>query len=165
MKILEITEHNFDSYKANLIELNDQFLKDLNIFKERTTKHKEAILSNMIRQNSPTHILLVLEEEEAVGMTYFNEGTGYSCGGNYVWLNSIYVKPEAQKKGYGSALLSYVETWAKGKGVTLFVSSRDVDNEKSRTLFQKNGFKQSENISMNKVVEAKETISTFNTPH
>lgn len=154
MKIIEISTTNFDTYKEDLIQLNDSFLKDLNIYKERTVDQKVAILKNMIRSDSPTHLLVVLDErEKAIGMTYFNEGTGYSCGGDYVWLNCIYVSTAKQKKGYGSALLGYVETWAKQRRVTLIVSSRDVDNEKSRKLFHKNSFKQSENISINKVMK------------
>jgi len=154
MKIIEITDKNLDTYIADLIELNDCFLQDLNINKERTQEQKEAILKNMIRANSPTHLLIGLDnEEKAVGMTYFNEGTGYSCGGDYVWMNGIYVKPEEQQKGYGSMLLKYVENWAKQKGIKLFVSSRDVNNSKSEKLFDKNGFEQSNNISINKTLQ------------
>jgi len=153
MKIIEITDKNFNTYKADLIELNDSFLKDLNINKERTQQQKEAILKNMIRDNSPTHVLIGLDnEEKAVCMTYFNEGTGYSCGGDYVWMNGIYVKPEEQQKGYGSTLLKHVENWATQKDFKLFVSSRHVHNEKSKKLFEKNGFEQSDNISIDKTL-------------
>jgi len=153
MKIIEITDKNFQTFKTDLIELNDSFLQKLDINKERTQQKKEAILKNMIRANSPTHLLIGLDDEEkAVCMTYFNEGTGYSCGGDYVWMNGIYVKPEEQQKGYGSALLKYVENWATEREFKLFVSSRDVYNEKSEKLFAKNGFKQSNNISINKTL-------------
>jgi len=153
MTTIEITDKNFDLYKEDLIELNDSFLEDLNTYKERTPQQKEAILKNMIRADSPTHLLIGLDnEEKAVGMTYFNEGTGYSCGGDYVWMNSIYVKPEEQQKGYGSLLLNYVENWATQKGFTLFICSRHVHNEKSKKLFDKNGFEQSNNISIDKIL-------------
>jgi len=145
MKIIEITDKNFDTFKADLVELNDSFLRDLNINKERTLQQKEAILKNMIRTDSPTHILIGLDnEEKAVCMTYYNEGTGYSCGGGYIWMNGIFVKHGEQQKGYGSTLLKYVEDWAAQRDFKLFVSSRDVNNEKSEKLFAKNGFEQSQ---------------------
>ena len=112
MKIIEITENNFETFKADLISLNDDFLKSLNILKERTLLEKEAILKNMIKPNSPTHLLVgINDQSKSVGMTYFNEGTGYSCGGDYLWMNSIYVRPEEQLNGYGLSFLSYVEQW------------------------------------------------------
>lgn len=153
MKIKQITKQNFETFKADLISLNDQFLSELNISKERTPDQKVAILKNMIKENSPTHLLIALNDDnQAVGMTYFNVGTGYSCGGDYVWLNSIYIKPSEQQKGYGSSILKYVENWATKNGFTLLVSSRDVDNEKSEKLFAKNGFEQEKNISINKTL-------------
>jgi len=157
MKIIEITDKNFQTFKTDLIELNDSFLQDLDVIQDvnigRTPLQKEAILKNMIRANSPTHLLIGLDNyEKAVGMTYFNEGTGYSCGGDYIWMNSIYVKPEEQQKGYGSLLLKYVENWATQKGFKLFVCSRHVHNEKSEKLFAKNGFEQSNNISIEKTL-------------
>jgi len=153
MEIIEIKENNFETFKADLIRLNDNFLADLNIVKERTSEEKESILKNMIKPDSPTHLLIGLDSRnKVVGMTYFNMGTGYSCGGDYLWLNSIYIKPEDQQKGYGSSFLNYIEKLAKQKGVKLFVSSRDVDNEKSKKLFDKSGFEQTENVSINKML-------------
>jgi len=156
MKIIEITNHNFETYKADLIELNDQFLVELNISRERTPQQKEVILKNMIRATSPTRLLIAINQNnDTVGMTYFNIGTGYSCGGDYLWMNSIYIKPSEQQKGYGSALINYAENWAKERGFTLFVSSRDVLNKKSEKLFARNGFEQSNNISINKTLGGK----------
>jgi len=109
----------------------------------------------MIRADSPTHLLIGLDsDEKAVSMTYFNEGTGYSCGGDYIWMNGIYVKTEEQQKGYGSTLLKYVENWATERDFKLFVCSRHVHNEKSKKLFDKNGFEQSNNISINKTLHS-----------
>jgi len=151
MKIIKVTAANFEIYLPDLIDLNDAFLKELNIFKERTAKQKEEILRNMLKPNSPTHLLVAVNDlGKSVGTTYFNKGTGYSCGGDYLWLNSIYVRPEEQQKGYGLTLLKHVEEWASQKGFTLFVSSREVENEKSKKLFDKASFTQSNNVSMNK---------------
>ena len=70
----------------------------------------------MIRSNSPTHLMIALNDtNEVVGITYFNEGTGYSCGGNYLWMNCIYVKPKEQKNGVGTSILEHVESWAREK--------------------------------------------------
>jgi len=148
MDIIKISPSNFDSYKTELIEINDAFLKELGISKQRSAQEKETILRNMIKANSPTTLLAAKTGNKLIGMTYFNLGTGYSCGGDYLWLNSIYIRPEEQQKGYGSNLLKYVQQWAKENQITLFVSSRDQENEKSRKLFENAGFKQSEIVWM-----------------
>ena len=153
MEIINLTQENFELYKDELIEINDAFLVEIDSEKERTQDQKEAILKNMIKTGSPTRIFIgITKEKKMAGMTYFNVGTGYSCGGDYLWLNSIYIRPEEQKKGYGTMLLNAVEKWAKENKITLFVSSRDKDNDKSKKLFNRLEFKQSEMIWMNKIV-------------
>ncbi len=165
MKILKITQKNIKQYRSDLISLNDQFLVDLNISKQRTQEQKEAIIRNMIKPDSPTHLLIGLpsvgqqaglpsvaqqagisQQQAAIGMVYFNVGTGYSCGGDYV-CNSMFIVKEERSKGRGTAFLAYIEDWANNKGgVTLLVSSRDITNVHSEKLFKKMGYQQSENI-------------------
>ena len=83
-------------------------------------------------------------------MSYYNMGTGYSCGGSYLWLNGIYIREGFRRKGHGSQLLAHIENYGRERGITLFVCSRDAVNEASRHLFAKAGFQQSESISMSK---------------
>jgi len=147
MQIIKITSQNIQEHLSALITLNDQFLDNLDISKQRTRQQKEAILRNMVKPNSPTHLLIGYQDQQAVGMTYFNEGTGYSCGGDYIWINSMFIVQEEQSKGHGSAFLSYIEDWATAKGgVTLIVSSRDTANKHSGNLFKSKGYEQSENV-------------------
>lgn len=151
MKIIKITAQNIQQYLQTLITLNDQFLIDLNISKQRTQQQKEAILRNMIKPNSPTHLLLGLSEQQrAIGMVYFNEGTGYSCGGDYVWINSMFIVAKERSKGHGSTFLKHIEDWATKKEVTLLVSSRGTHNAHSGKMFENMGFEQSENVSITK---------------
>lgn len=151
MRIIEINENNFESFQSILIELNDEFLSSINVIKERSHEQKIEILKHMIDLSNPTHLIIGLDQSnQAVGMAYFNTGTGYSCGGDYLWLNSIYIRPNEQQKGYGSEMIYYIEHWAKERDYKLFMSSRDTDNEQSKKLFDRAGFEQSNNISINK---------------
>lgn len=146
MTITEITQENIQQHLAALITLNDDFLTKLNISKQRTPQQKEAILKNMVKPNSPTHLLIGHHEQTPVGMVYFNEGTGYSCGGDYIWVNSMYIVEGARSKGLGSAFLQYIEDWATERAVTLIVSSRDTENAHSGAMFERMGYEQSENV-------------------
>ncbi len=156
MKVVEITETNFNKYIGDAIKLNDAFLAAINESKERSKKDKEALTYSMIQKNTPSHIVIILDNKgKAVGSAYFNEGIGYSCGGKYVWLNGIYVDPSYRHSGFGSFLLQHIENWAIKNKMTLFLTSRNSNNTLSKKLFDKAGFDQYDFTSMEKVYEAK----------
>jgi len=150
-KILLLTPNNFKQYKTEAIALSDAFLNALGESPKRTTQEKAEIIKMMIAPETPTEIILAFNaENEAVGMSYYNQGTGYSCGGGYVWMNGIYVKPEAQQQGIGSAIIAYIENWAKARNFTLIICSRGTDNQASEKLFTKAGFEQNTGVTMEK---------------
>jgi len=151
IKILSLTQDNFEQYHKEAIALSDAFLNSLGESPKRTVEEKADIIKMMIAPETPTEIILAFNSEnEAVGMSYYNEGTGYSCGGGYVWMNGIYVKPEAQKQGIGSALIAYIENWAKVRNFTLIICSRGTDNKASEKIFTKAGFEQNTGVTMEK---------------
>ncbi|MGI9242506.1 MAG: GNAT family N-acetyltransferase, partial [Verrucomicrobiales bacterium] len=111
-----------------------------------------AILREMVAAAPATGVLLVQDDDgAAVGLSYYNYGTGYSCGGVYLWLNCIYIRPEHQRKGYGSQMLEHIIGEGRERGMRLFLCSRHLDNEASRRLFARGGFTQEEQISMSRV--------------
>ena len=151
MTILPLTLNNFEQYKTEAIALSDAFLNALGESPKRTIQEKAEIIKMMIAPETPTEIILAFNQEnEAVGMSYYNQGTGYSCGGGHVWVNGIYVKPGAQKEGIGSAIIAYIENWAKNRNCTLIICSRGADNKASEKLFTKAGFEQNTGVTMEK---------------
>ncbi len=142
---------NFEQLKTEAIALSDAFLNALGESPKRTQEEKAEIIKMMIAPETPTEIILAFNQKnEAVGMSYYNQGTGYSCGGGYVWMNGIYVKPEAQKQGIGSAIIAYIENWAKAQNFTLIICSRGAENQASEKLFTKAGFEQNTGVTMEK---------------
>ncbi len=153
MRVINITTDNLPKYKSTLIELSDAFLASLGENNTRTLEEKENILKLMVSPENYTHYVLALDKHETpVGISYFNEGTGYSCGGGYIWINGIYVSPEAQKQGIASAILQHIENQAKAKKYTLIICSRHSENRASEKLFKKAGFEQNTGITMEKVL-------------
>ena len=155
MEIIRIKKSNLDDFIDDLVTLNDEFLVQLGCPQERAISEKQKILNIMVNDDSPTVLLAaVAADGEAVGFSYYNYGSGYSCGGMYLQLNSIYVKPEHQNKGYGSKVIKYIEADAREKGIKLFISGRHIENEASRKLFAKMGFDQTlQHVTISKTFE------------
>lgn len=151
MKITVIKQNDFDENLDDLIALHDEFLLELGSPPERTREDKVDVLRTMALGSFPTRVVKVEDPiGKAAGMSYYNFGTGYSCGGVYLWLNGIYIRPKYQKKGYGEDLIRFIEADAKAEGAKLFICGRAPENEASRNLFARMGFKQNDGVVMTK---------------
>jgi len=148
--IIEITEANIPQHLNDLVALGDEFLEQICAQKPRGHEESARILAEMAA-SSNTGLLLVEDEEGApIGTSYYNYGSGYSCGGLYLWLNCIYIRESHQKKGYGSKVIEFIEDEGKSKGFKLFITSRHLDNDASRKLFERSGFEQKDVSCMTK---------------
>ena len=154
MDIIPITPENLDAHLAALIALNGEFLKLVCDQAPRGHDEGREVLQQMVANAPTTGVLLARNADgEAVGLSYYNYGTGYSCGGVYLWLNCIYIRAEHQRKGYGSRLLEHIIAEGRERGMKLFTCSRHLDNDASRRLFARGGFTQEESVSMSKTFE------------
>lgn len=140
MTITPLTESNFEAHLQETIALSDEFLELVNEGSERTAEEKRRILWTMITSSQTSLLLVHDEDRRAAGMSYYNIGTGYACGGVYLWLNGIYIRPQFQRRGFGSRLLEHMIADGKSQGMTLFICSRHTDNMASRNLFRRAGF-------------------------
>lgn len=149
MQVIEITPSNLDQHLTALISLHDEFLCLLAEGEDRSAEQKREILE-LMAGNEATGLLLVTEQNAPVGISYFNLGTGYSCGGYYLWLNGIYIRSEYQQQGFGTRLVQHIESLGRAKGITLFITSRHLENEASKGLFARSAFEQNEMMIMTK---------------
>lgn len=150
MTITALTEDNFEKHLEDAISLSDEFLGLVNEGEERTPEQKRKILWHMLTTSQTTFLLVQDENGAAIGMSYYNFGTGYACGGLYLWLNGIYIRPQYQKRGYGSRLLEYMIEDGRRQGMTLFLCSRHTANMASHNLFRRAGFTENVQTYMGK---------------
>ena len=94
--------------------------------------------------SSPTaSLFLYFEEDVAVGFAQcqlrqdYVEGTSTSPVG---YLEGLFIKEEARRKGYAKALLASCEKWAAEKGCSEFASDCELENEESLKFHVKLGF-------------------------
>lgn len=88
---------------------------------------------------------LVLSQNEVVGYCYFSE---YKKRQAYYRSSEVtlYLKPEATGKGYGSIILKKMEEEASKVGICTLLGVISGDNEGSISLFEKNGYSKSAHL-------------------
>ena len=149
MKVIEVFQNSNKKILETVVELNKAFLHSLGDTADDTRIRKG--LQAMLTPNSSGHIfVLENENKQIVGFCYLNIGCGLQSGGDYIWLNGIYIIPEFRKKNYASFLLQYLQDWAKKRGCVYFCCVRDTDNFLSKALFERNGFEQDDSIWIQK---------------
>ena len=91
-------------------------------------------LKEALEVNSRSTTIVIYEDDEPVG--YSIVGTQWRVG----YLHRIGVRPVAQGRGYGRALIAESANWARRQGAqTLVLNVRD-DNTRARSVYRDAGF-------------------------
>jgi GNAT superfamily N-acetyltransferase len=80
------------------------------------------------------------DARKAIGFAYGNVCCGLECGGDYFWLNELYVSEDHRKTGLGTALLDYARDWAVGQECVYMALVTHPRNTKAQALYAENGF-------------------------
>jgi len=104
----------------------------------------------MVEANQTVLLLLDDGSGTPVGLCYYNIGTGYACGGEYIWINCVYVRERYRGHGYGAAFLDRVEADAHSREAKLIICARDTENLASDRLFARCEFEQEHQIVITK---------------
>ena len=100
----------------------------------------ETVLSNAMKQESRAVIWVAYLQDKAVGIAFGNVCCGLESGGDYLWLNELYVAEEARAHGLGTHLLAEVQRWAKESGCTYLAMVTHPRNERAQNLYKAEGF-------------------------
>ena len=107
---------------------------------KHTCKEVEVILAGALKRSSGANVIMIENDGEPLGVCFFNICTGIQSKGNYIWINEIYVEQKHRGRGYGRALLEYVEKFGRKYGCRYIAAQTDKKNKASRRLFDKSGF-------------------------
>ena len=83
---------------------------------DRVEATEERIRKTLFGAEPAADVVLAYENELAVGFAVFFYTYSTFVGQPGLYLEDLYVKPEARGKGVGRALLRYLARLAKGKG-------------------------------------------------
>lgn len=133
MKIRPITKEDFDEYMQMAIQFYSMPCCDHNIDKSHFVDAFEYALND-----NPYARLFMLEYDSQV-VGYGNISLTYSieAGGNVVWLEELYIKPEYRSKGLGKSFFEYVYKNFPAKRYRLEVTE---SNTNAIKLYKKLGY-------------------------
>ncbi len=100
----------------------------------------ETVLSNAMKPESRAVLWVAYLQDKAVGIAFGNVCCGLESGGDYLWLNELYVAEEARAHGLGTHLLAEVQRWAKESGCTYLAMVTHPRNERAQNLYKAEGF-------------------------
>ncbi|MDD3058139.1 MAG: GNAT family N-acetyltransferase [Sphaerochaeta sp.] len=98
-----------------------------------------SVLDNAMKQGSRSVLWVAYSQEQAVGFAFGNVCCGLESGGDYLWLNELYVSEKARLQGLGSLLLETVRSWAKLRGCTYLALVTHPSNVRAQHLYQEAG--------------------------
>lgn len=111
-------------------------------FEKWTKDSAERHISELTKRDGSVGYLL-FEDETLSGVIIFHKRTWWS--GDEVFIDEIYVKPDARQKGHGSLLLKHCESYCRKHKIPKIVL-RTNRAMPSVLFYEKHGFVSSENI-------------------
>jgi len=139
MKIIEISPYSLPKLKQDYLDLME---KQMQAIGEKFTRERIAnALKIALQPNKRAHALMLLSDDnQALGICFFNVCSGIQSGGDYIWLNEIYIDEPYREKGCASYFLKYLEDWAKRNNCVAISAVTWDENLASQGLFKSNGF-------------------------
>ncbi len=111
MKIREATEAD--------VPLILQFIRDLSIYEKLADKvvaSEEDLRRTLFANPRFAEVIFACEDGREVGFALFFHNYSTFLGQPGIYLEDLFVKPEARGRGYGKALLAHLARLAKERG-------------------------------------------------
>jgi len=92
---------------------------------------------------SPSRAVLFIccdASDRAVGFAFGNVCGGLECGGDYLWLNELFIAEKHRHGGLGTALLEHIRKWAKENGCVYMALVTHPRNTVAQQVYAENGF-------------------------
>ncbi|MFA6689643.1 MAG: GNAT family N-acetyltransferase [Sphaerochaetaceae bacterium] len=100
----------------------------------------QMVLANAMKERSRSVLWVAYDREQAVGIAFGNVCCGLENGGDYLWLNELYVSGQARLHGIGARLLEAAQDWAKNHGCTYLALVTHPKNDRAQRLYASKGF-------------------------
>ncbi len=96
-----------------------QFIKELAEYEKLehiVVAYEEVLWESIFGEDSNTHVLLAFYDQKPVGFAVYFYNFSSFVGKMGIYLEDLYVKPEARGKGFGKGLLVRLAQIARDKG-------------------------------------------------
>ena len=83
---------------------------------------------------------------------FANVASGLESGGDYLWINELYVDENYRRVNLATKMLGYVETWCLENRIKYISCCTGKANIKAQDMYKKNGFDMNETIWIDKSI-------------
>lgn len=90
--------------------------------------------------DSSAKIFAVEEDDQIIALAFFNIGISIEKGGQYIWLNDLYVHKEFRQKGIAKKLLLHIVFWAEKNNLIGIELETGINNIATKRLYNSLGF-------------------------
>lgn len=81
------------------------------------------------------------EDGMLVGYSMLAKSYSTEAGGRCIWIEDIYIKPQFRGRGFGTALLTFVEQRYRGKVARIRIEA-EPENERAMAVYHKAGYEE-----------------------
>lgn len=122
--------------------------KIASLLMQQMTRHNTEEAYNLLlngiqlalKEESPAHIIVTEENEEILGVAFFNVGISLKMGGRYVWLNDLFVHKEFRNRGIAKKMLLHLIRWSEKENIRGIELETGVNNSVTKHLYNSLGF-------------------------
>lgn len=122
--------------------------KIASLLMQQMTRHNTQEAYNLLlngiqlalKEESPAHIIVAEENEEILGVAFFNVGISLKMGGRYVWLNDLFVHKEFRNRGIAKKMLLHLIRWSEKENIRGIELETGVNNSVTKHLYNSLGF-------------------------
>lgn len=122
--------------------------KIASLLMQQMTRHNTEEAYNLLlngiqlalKEESPAHIIVAEENEEILGVAFFNVGISLKMGGRYVWLNDLFVHKEFRNRGIAKKMLLHLIRWSEKENIRGIELETGVNNSVTKHLYNSLGF-------------------------
>ncbi len=131
-----LVQKQFESYGVN--KTSDEIL--LSLQNALTSKSRSVLF------------LLQAEDDKDIGFAFCNINSGLESGGDYIWINELYISDEYRALGFGKKIISYIESWCKEHNLVYIACSTGEQNSVAQNFYKKLGYHISKTIWVDKSI-------------
>lgn len=121
------------------LRLSGQFYASEAVAHAVPAEYFERTFAEMMRSNAYVQGYVLEEAGVPAGYALLSRTFSAEAGGQVVWIEELYVTPDYQGRGLGSAFFRYLQEHLP-EGVTRLRLEVAPDNEQARELYLRKGF-------------------------
>lgn len=88
-----------------------------------------------IQDESNSGVIIAEEDDEVLGIAFYNIGISLPLGGPYVWLNELFVREDSRNKGIARKILLHLIHWAEQEGIKSIDLETGINNSVTKHLY------------------------------